>query len=183
MAPRSARLAERRRASSWSSMRSTATLVSRTIWVSTSPWSRNRWISNRRVNGRFAMLHRRAQLVHRAQWLRSCTDQQSATGADPQGGDVRRDQAEVEDHVVDHCQQRRVDMFDARRARPFAQAFEEILRQFQMPLHPAFAGGMGEVQVQPEELVRLLLGACRRQARAVAESISRPASPGRKRKP
>ena len=46
MAPRSARLAERRRASSWSSMRSTATLVSRTIWVSTSPWSRNRWISN-----------------------------------------------------------------------------------------------------------------------------------------
>ncbi|WP_219727414.1 hypothetical protein, partial [Vibrio vulnificus] len=48
-------------------------------------------------------------------------------------------------------------VFDARRARPLAQAFEEIIRQFQMLLHPALAGGMGEVQVQPEELVRRLL--------------------------
>jgi hypothetical protein len=64
----------------------------------------------------FASLDRRAQLVHRMQRLQAGADDHSTAGADPQGRDIGGGHAaEVEHHVVDHCQQRRVDMLDARR--------------------------------------------------------------------
>lgn len=52
-------------------------------------------------------------------------------------------------------------MLDTGRARAFVQGLEEFLGQGQVSLHPTFAGGMGQVQVQPEKrlaIVRLLQG-------------------------
>ncbi len=47
-------------------------------------------------------------------------------------------------------------MFDAGRARAFVQGFEEFLGQGQVAFHPALAGSVGQVQVQPEEFVGVL---------------------------
>ncbi|MCY1428339.1 hypothetical protein D9M71_442200 [compost metagenome] len=102
-----------------------------------------------------ATLDRRAQLVHRMQWLQPCAHQHLAAGAGPQRGDVRRHQAEVEHHVVDHRQQRRVGVLDTGRARSFAQGFEEGFGQLQVGTQPAFASGVGQVQVHPQKLARL----------------------------
>ena len=101
----------------------------------------------------FAGLHRRAQLVHRMQRLQARADDQFAAHADPQRRHVGGDHAaEVEHHIVDHRQQRRIDMLDARRTRTFVQRFEKLLGQLQMTFHPALARGVGQVQVQPEKL-------------------------------
>ena len=99
-----------------------------------------------------AGLHRRAQLVHRMQRLQARADDQFAAHADPQRRHVGGNHAaEVEHHIVDHRQQRRIDMLDARRTRTFVQRFEKLLGQLQMTFHPALARGVGQVQVQPEK--------------------------------
>ena len=47
-------------------------------------------------------------------------------------------------------------MFDAGGARALLKGLEKLFRQLQVRLHPALAGGVGEVQVQPQELLRVL---------------------------
>ncbi|KFF34802.1 hypothetical protein G039_0313910 [Pseudomonas aeruginosa VRFPA01] len=42
-----------------------------------------------------------------------------------EGGDLRGNQAEIEDHVADHCQQGGVDVLDARGARTFTRLSKE----------------------------------------------------------
>jgi hypothetical protein len=48
-------------------------------------------------------------------------------------------------------------MFDARRTRTFVQRFEKFFGQLQMTFHPAFTGGVSQVQMQPEKFVTVIV--------------------------
>ncbi|MNN16179.1 hypothetical protein D3C81_1293090 [compost metagenome] len=95
--------------------------------------------------------HGGAQLVHRAQRAHAGGHQQAVVGVGPEGGYVRRGHAEVVDHVVDHGQQRVFLALDARGVRALAQRLEEIVGQAEVGLHPALAGAVRQVEMQPQE--------------------------------
>lgn len=112
-----------------------------------------------------APAHMLAQPVQRAQRLVAQRDQQLAPRADPQRGHLGRRALEIEDHVVEHGDQRALLLLDARRMGRLAQHGDEGVRQFQMRPQPAHATGLGQVHVQPEEIALF------RFARAVRQPL------------
>ena len=96
-----------------------------------------------------AAAYRVAQAIHRTQWLGPGSHQQPRAGAGPEGGDVHRDLAVGQGHVVHHPEQGVVGRLQAGRVGTGVQGFEEFLGQSQVLAHPAFGGGVGQVEVQP----------------------------------
>jgi hypothetical protein len=70
----------------------------------------------RRAGHRLAALDRRAQPIDRAQRAPACGDDQLGARADPQRGHVAGLESEVVGQVVQHCEHRVAQAFDARRA-------------------------------------------------------------------
>ena len=100
---------------------------------------------------RVALPHGRAQRVHRPQRVGARGDDHMGQHANPQRGNVKGLEGEVEMCVVEHAHQGIVVAFDAGGVRALFECLKKRIGQLGVPLYPAQGLGVGQVEMQPHE--------------------------------
>jgi hypothetical protein len=120
------------------------------------------------------LANRFAETVDRPQRLGAGADHEPPPHAQVHRGGVGGVEREVEEHVVDHGDQAVPGLLHARRSGFLVQRLVEDLGQVEVLPHEALGGGVGHVEMQPEEA--LVLGRRREPARSRV-AVRRPARP------